>query len=34
MDWAPILMVTGFLMFGVAFVLVSDGLDWLKRRKR
>ena len=38
MDYAPLLMVGGFLMFGLAFVIVSDTGDaisrWLERRKR
>jgi hypothetical protein len=29
MQWAPLIMVGGFLSFGVIFVLVSDIGDWL-----
>lgn len=30
--WAPLLMIAGFLMFGAAFVIVSDVGDWINRR--
>jgi hypothetical protein len=30
MDWAPLLMVAGFLAWGFAFVLVSGGVATLE----
>lgn len=31
-DYAPLIMVGGFLAWGFAFVIVSDLCDWLRRR--
>jgi hypothetical protein len=32
MDWAPLIVVGGFLAFGIIFVAVSDIGDWLSRK--
>lgn len=31
--WVPIAMIGGFLLWGFAFVAVSDFLHWLKHRR-
>jgi hypothetical protein len=32
MDYAPWIMVSGFLVFGIIIVFVSDAGGWIKRR--
>lgn len=33
-QWAPLIMVGGFLTFGILFVTVSDIGDWLARKSK
>lgn len=32
-SYAPLIMIGGFLLFGLVFVIMSDVTDWIERRK-